>query len=181
MKARERESVLEPHRDKAQREAAELAAAVKDAEERAHAAYVRGDAAAGDWAHAEAADLKTKHAAAAAALEAVEHAVLVVSEQRRREDLEAQLAQVNMTLAEALAGAQRQAAEVRPALSAAKAALRRAQADENRARGLEHERFELEIALGMRERVRLYPKTDMISAMIESQRHLRDLLNDPEL
>ena len=80
-----------------------------------------------------------------------------------------------------MAEAQRQAAEVRPALGAAKMALRLAQQAEDLARSLEAERYELEVHLGQRERGKFRPNTNTVSAMVERSRYLAELLANPEL
>lgn len=179
--AAERADALQPHLDQARRQVAGLEAAVRDAEQRAHNAYVAADVATADGAHAEAAGLRRELDAAQARLQTFEQAAHVVSEQRHREELEAQYARVNGAHADALAVAQREAAEVRPALAAAKLALRRAQQAEDLSRKLEIQRYELEVGLGMRQRGIFHPNTNAVQAMVEYSPYLRELLANPEL
>ena len=179
--AEERGQLLAPHLDQAQQAVAGLETAIKAAEARAHDFYVRGDVSGGDGAHAEAARLKPQLEAARARLATFHEAADVVAGQKHREALESQLARVSQAEADAVAEAQRQAAEVRPAMSAAKMALRRALAEEDRARSLEAERYELEVGLGQRERGRFTPLANAVRAALEARPDWQRLLHDPEL
>ena len=178
--ARKRAEGLAPVVADAQRQADALRAEIKEHGDQAHDAYVRGDAAAGDAHHEKAAALKPLLGDLEAKVQTLEQAARVLSEQQTREALETRHETVSMALADAKSGMLQQLAEVRPALTAAKTALRQARDGQDRARRLESELEDIEVALSQRTHRRFFPATSDVNAMVEASRFLTDLLNSTE-
>jgi len=178
--AHERAAALGPVLADARQQVAGLQGEIKGYEAEAHDAYVRGDAAGGDSLHEKAAALKPHLEAAAGRLQTLEQAVSKLSEQQQHESHEARLAAVDADLAATIARMQQLAAEVWPAVVAAKTALRDAQAAEERARALEDEQDHLHTALSGQGRPRFRPHTSDVRAMTEASRLLTFLLASDE-
>ena len=178
--ARERAAALAPLLADAQNQANSLQAEIKGHEADAHDAYVRGDPAAGDAHHEKGAALRVLLDAANAKVQTLEQAARALSGQQQHEAMDARLAAIRGDLAAALAEMRQCAAEVWPAMSAAKTALRQARAAEERARRLEGEQWQLEASLDGRVHPGRYPATSDVRAMVEISRLLAALLASDE-
>lgn len=174
--ARERATALQPSLDAARTEVAQLEAALKAAEQRAHDAYAAGDVPGGDAAHAEAAATKPRLEAARAHLETLAGAAEVVAKDKHREELEDRLEAARKAAEIAVAEAEMHAAEVKPLMSAARRELVTAMGYQDQAGRKQAEVLELEVALGLRERARVSASSNAVTAMVESQPLMLDLL-----
>ena len=178
--ARKRAEGLAPIVADAQRQADALRAEIGTHEAAAHAAYVAGDAGAGDAHQEKAASLRPLLGDLEAKVRTLEQAARELSQQQQREAMDVRLAAIRGDLAAALTEMRQCAAEVWPAMSAAKTALRQARAAEERVRRLEGEQWQLEASLDGRVHPGRHPATSDVRSMIEASRLLTNLLASDE-
>jgi len=178
--AQERAAALAPLLAEARSRANDLQAEIRTHEADAHDSYVRGDTGAGDASHEKAAALRPLLGAATARVQTLEQAARALSEAAQREAGDARVAAMRGALEQALTEMREHAAQVWPAVTAAKAELKQAQAAEGRARRLEGELRQLEASLAGRTHTGWQPGTSDVRAMVESSRLLTGLLHSDE-
>lgn len=170
---------LSTHLADARQTVANLTGALTAAGDEAHVAYVAGDAPAGHDAMERAASLRGQLAEARARLAALEQAAHAIAVERTRDEHEAQLAEVTAAMQHAGDESARLLAEVRPALEAARLALRHALLQEQRANELDGERRSLEVALGRREHSRFTKTHNRVEVAVDEEPMFRAVLQHP--